>query len=155
MDEAGVEDVARIMALDHDVVVKHLVPLIEQPGTRRPAHRPHQLAAPARARVRGRTRGRRPPPVTLIDAARVELAPGGIRLTSIHPGVVATDRISGDGLPKPFEISQERAARHGVRALEREPAQAYFPWATTMLVRTLRALPTPVSSRILRHLAAG
>ncbi|MGP3982514.1 SDR family NAD(P)-dependent oxidoreductase [Streptomyces sp. KR80] len=45
---------------------------------------------------------------TLIDAARVELAPSGIRFTSIHPGFVATDRVNADGLPKPFQVSTER-----------------------------------------------
>lgn len=91
---------------------------------------------------------------TLLDAARVELAPRGIRFTSIHPGFVGTDRVGTDGLPKPFQVSQERAARYVVRALEREPAQACFPWQTTALVRALRALPTPVSDRVLRLLAA-
>ncbi|GCB52930.1 SDR family oxidoreductase [Streptomyces sp. NL15-2K] len=91
---------------------------------------------------------------TLIDAARVELAPKGIRFTSIHPGFVATDRVNADNLPKPFQVSTERAARCVIRALEREPAQAYFPWATTALVRTLSALPASVSSVVLRSLAS-
>ncbi|MGV9849525.1 hypothetical protein ACWDWU_12200 [Streptomyces sp. NPDC003442] len=47
-----------------------------------------------------------------------------------------------------------RAARHVVRALENEPAQAHFPWPTATLIRTLRTLPTPVSSWVLRKLAA-
>ncbi|MDQ1042735.1 short-subunit dehydrogenase [Streptomyces sp. V4I2] len=67
---------------------------------------------------------------------------------------MATERISEDGLPKPFQVSQERAARHVVRALEKEPAQACFPWPTAALVRTLRALPTPLSALLLRKLAA-
>lgn len=67
---------------------------------------------------------------------------------------MGTDRVDGDGLPKPFQVSQERAARYVVRALEREPAQACFPWQTTALVRTLRALPAPVSDRVLRLLAS-
>jgi NAD(P)-dependent dehydrogenase (short-subunit alcohol dehydrogenase family) len=91
---------------------------------------------------------------TLIDAARVELAPKGIRFTSIHPGFVATDRVNADGLPKPFQVSTERAARSVIRALEREPAQACFPWTTTALVRTLNALPVSVSGVVLRRLAS-
>ncbi|MGW1209478.1 SDR family NAD(P)-dependent oxidoreductase [Streptomyces sp. NPDC002499] len=158
MDQVGVEDVTRIMALNYDVVVNYLVPLIEQLGTQPAggliAHT-NSLAGLMGLPRQGPYSAAKAAARTLIDAARVELAPRGIRFTSIHPGFVATGRISGDGLPKPFEISQERAARLVVRALEREPAQAYFPWATTTLVRTLRALPTPVSSRLLRRLAAG
>ncbi|WP_323806215.1 SDR family NAD(P)-dependent oxidoreductase [Streptomyces europaeiscabiei] len=91
---------------------------------------------------------------TLIDSARVELAPKKIRFTSMHPGFVTTDRVNADGLPKPFQVSTEHAARCVIRALEREPAQAYFPWATAALVRTLRALPTAVSSAVLRSPAS-
>ncbi|WP_327248489.1 hypothetical protein [Streptomyces sp. NBC_01320] len=77
----------------------------------------------------------------------------GIRFTTIPPGFVATERISEDGLPKPFQISQEQAAWHVVRALKKELAQAKFPWPKAAPVRTLRALPTPFSSLLLRKLA--
>jgi NAD(P)-dependent dehydrogenase (short-subunit alcohol dehydrogenase family) len=55
----------------------------------------------------------------LIDAARVELAPEGLRFTSLYPGFVATARANADGLPKPFQISEKAAARHVIRALRR------------------------------------
>ncbi|WAU83026.1 SDR family NAD(P)-dependent oxidoreductase [Streptomyces sp. Qhu-G9] len=157
MDQVGVADVSRIMALNYDVVVNYLVPLIAQMGSQTGggliAHT-NSLAGLMGIPRQGPYSAAKAAARTLIDSARVELAPRGIRFTSVHPGFVATERISGDGLPKPFEISQERAARYVVRALEREPAQAYFPWQTAALVRTLRALPTPVSSLVLRKLAS-
>lgn len=157
MDRVKVEDVSRIMALNFDVVVNYLVPLIAQmdgqPGGGLIAHT-NSLAGLMGIPRQGPYSAAKAAARTLIDSARIELAPRGIRFTSIHPGFVATERTSGDGLPKPFEISLERAARHLVSALEREPAQAYFPWPTAALVRTLRALPTPVSSLVLRKLGA-
>ncbi|MER6961455.1 SDR family NAD(P)-dependent oxidoreductase [Streptomyces sp. NPDC000618] len=158
MDQVSVADVSRIMALNYDVVVNYLVPLIARMGSQRDggliAHT-NSLAGLMGLPRQGPYSAAKSAARTLVDSARVELAPRGIRFTSIHPGFVATDRISGDGLPKPFQISQEQAARHVVRALEREPAQAYFPWPTAALVRTLRALPTPLSSAVLRRLAGG
>jgi short-subunit dehydrogenase len=157
MDQVSVADVSRIMALNYDVVLNYLIPLIEQMGSQRDrglvAHT-NSLAGLMGIPRQGPYSAAKAAARTLIDAARIELAPKGIRFTSIHPGFVATERISGDGLPKPFQISQERAARYVVRALEREPAQAYFPWPTAALVRTLRTLPTPVSSLVLRKLAS-
>ncbi|MFD9121990.1 SDR family NAD(P)-dependent oxidoreductase [Streptomyces bottropensis] len=157
MDRVSVADVARIMALNYDTVVNYLVPLIDRMGSQRDggliAHT-NSLAGLMGIPRQGPYSAAKAAARTLIDAARVELAPRGIRFTSIHPGFVATDRISGDGLPKPFQISQERAARHVVRALEREPAQAYFPWPTAALVRTLRTLPSSVSTAVLRRLAS-
>jgi short-subunit dehydrogenase len=157
MDEVTVADVARIMALNYDVVVNYLIPLIAQMGNQ--AHggliaHTNSLAGLMGIPRQGPYSAAKAAARTLIDAARVELAPKGIRFTSIHPGFVATDRVNADSLPKPFQVSTARAARHVIRALEKEPAQAYFPWATTALVRTLRALPTPVSSAVLRSLAS-
>ncbi|MGW0948253.1 SDR family NAD(P)-dependent oxidoreductase [Streptomyces sp. NPDC002623] len=158
MDQVSVADVARIMALNYDVVVNYLVPLIARMGSQRGggliAHT-NSLAGLMGLPRQGPYSAAKSAARTLVDSARIELAPRGIRFTSIHPGFVATDRISGDGLPKPFQISQERAAAYVVRALEREPAQAYFPWPTAALVRTLRVLPTPLSSAVLRRLAGG
>lgn len=157
MDQVGTADVARIMALNYDVVVNYLVPLIrqlgEQPDGGLIAHT-NSLAGLMGIPRQGPYSAAKAAVRTLLDTARVELAPRRIRFTSIHPGFVGTDRVDGDGLPKPFQVSQERAARYVVRALEREPAQACFPWQTTALVRTLRALPAPVSDRVLRLLAA-
>jgi hypothetical protein len=66
---------------------------------------------------------------------------------------VATDRVNRDGLPKPFQITERQAARHVVRALEREPANVSFPWSTAAMVRLLRILPTQASGAVLRRLA--
>ncbi|MBZ3906289.1 MULTISPECIES: SDR family NAD(P)-dependent oxidoreductase [Streptomyces] len=158
MDRVSVADVARIMALNYDTVVNYLVPLIDRMSSQADggliAHT-NSLAGLMGLPRQGPYSAAKAAARTLIDAARVELAPHGIRFTSIHPGFVATERVSGDGLPKPFQISQERAARYVVRALEREPAQAYFPWPTAALVRTLRALPAPVSAAVLRRLASA
>ncbi|WP_217238472.1 SDR family oxidoreductase [Streptomyces sp. AC555_RSS877] len=157
MDQVTVDDVSRIMALNYDVVVNYLIPLIGQMGSQKDggliAHT-SSLAGLLGIPRQGPYSAAKAAARTLIDAARVELAPRGIRFTTIHPGFVATERISEDGLPKPFQISQEQAARHVVRALEKEPAQAYFPWPTAALARTLRALPTPVSAVLLRKLAS-
>jgi len=157
MDRVSTADVSRIMALNYDVVVNYLVPLIRQLGEQRGggliAHT-NSLAGLMGIPRQGPYSAAKAAVRTLLDTARVELAPRGIRFTSIHPGFVGTDRVDADGLPKPFQVSQERAARYVVRALEREPAQACFPWQTTALVRALRTLPAPVSDRVLRLLAA-
>ncbi|MGW3961433.1 SDR family NAD(P)-dependent oxidoreductase [Amycolatopsis sp. NPDC005003] len=155
MAEVGVEDVARVMALNYDVTVNYLVPLIAQ--LRRQGGgliaQTNSLAGLMGIPRQGPYSAAKAAVRTLIDAARVELAPEGIRFTSLYPGFVATARVRADGLPKPFQISERQAARHVVRALRREPAHAAFPWTTSALVRVLRALPAPVSGAVLRKLA--
>ncbi|MFF4259596.1 SDR family NAD(P)-dependent oxidoreductase [Streptomyces sp. NPDC001663] len=157
MDDVSTDDVSRIMALNYDVVVNYLIPLIKQ-MKRQPhggliAHT-NSLAGLMGIPRQGPYSAAKAAARTLIDAARVELAPQGIRFTTIHPGFVATDRVGADGLPKPFQISQERAARYVIRALEREPANSHFPWTTATLVRALRILPASMSSLALRAMAS-
>jgi short-subunit dehydrogenase len=155
MAEVGVEDIARIMALNYDVTVNYLVPLIAQ--LRRQGGgliaQTNSLAGLLGIPRQGPYSAAKAAVRILIDAARVELAPEGIRFTSLYPGFVATARVSADELPKPFLISEEQAARQVVRALRREPADASFPWTTSALVRLLRALPVSVSGPLLRKLA--
>ncbi|MEV6449457.1 SDR family NAD(P)-dependent oxidoreductase [Amycolatopsis sp. NPDC051716] len=153
--EAGVEDIARVMALNYDVTVHYLVPLIAQ--LRRQGGgliaQTNSLAGLMGIPRQGPYSAAKAAVRMLIDAARVELAPEGIRFTSLYPGFVATARVNADGLPKPFQISEKTAARHVIRALRREPADASFPWTTSALVRVLRAVPVSVSGPVLRKLA--
>lgn len=89
----------------------------------------------------------------LIDAARTELAPEGLTFTSLFPGFVATERIANDGLPKPFQISVEQAARRSIQAIERQERNAYFPRSITSLIRVLQLVPGPMREKILRRMA--
>ncbi|RSM43779.1 KR domain-containing protein [Amycolatopsis balhimycina DSM 5908] len=156
MAEAGVADIARVMAVNYDVTVHYLVPLIAQ--MRRQGGgliaQTNSLAGLMGIPRQGPYSAAKAAVRMLIDAARVELAPEGIRFTSLYPGFVATARVSADGLPKPFQISEKQAARHVVRALRREPADASFPWTTSALIQLLRALPAGVSGALLRKLAS-
>ncbi len=155
MAEAGVEDIARVMALNYDVTVHYLVPLIAQ--LRRQGGgliaQTNSLAGLMGIPRQGPYSAAKAAVRILIDAARVELAPEGLRFTSLYPGFVATARVHADGLPKPLQISEKAAARHVIWALRREPADASFPWTTSALVRVLRAVPVSVSGPVLRKLA--
>jgi len=157
MEDVSTDDVSRIMALNYDVVVNYLIPLIDQ-MKRQPAGgliaQTNSLAGLMGIPRQGPYSAAKAAARTLIDAARVELAPKGIRFTTIHPGFVATDRVGTDGLPKPFQISQEQAARRVIRALQKEPANCFFPWPTAILVRALRILPARLSALVLRALAS-
>jgi short-subunit dehydrogenase len=155
MSEVGTEDITRIMALNYDVTVNYLVPLIAQLRRQKGGliAQTNSLAGLMGIPRQGPYSAAKAAVKTLIDTARIELAPDHIRFTSIYPGFVATDRVNADELPKPFQITEGQAAQHVIRALEREPANVAFPWQTAGLVRLLRVLPTPVSGALLRRLA--
>jgi len=85
----------------------------------------------------------------LMDSCRIELKPFGLKFVSIYPGFVATERVQGDGIPSPFEISEVDAAKHVVRALEKEKADYLFPLMTANLIRLARILPKSLTNKLL------
>lgn len=64
----------------------------------------------------------------LLDSCRIELSPLNIRVVSLYPGFVATERIAVDGIPHPFQISVEKAADHIVRGMEAEGLSGLCCW---------------------------
>jgi NAD(P)-dependent dehydrogenase (short-subunit alcohol dehydrogenase family) len=84
-----------------------------------------------------------------LDTARIELKPYNIRILTICPGFVNTERIEDDGIPKPLCISAQEAAGHILKALRREPREFLFPPVMKWITRLGRILPGPVVEKIL------
>lgn len=86
----------------------------------------------------------------LIDTARIEFAADGIRFVSIYPGFIATEAVAGDGMKPQFELTEEQAVAHMLRALRSGRADYAFPWRTTLLVHLANLLPKWLTVRVLR-----
>jgi len=85
----------------------------------------------------------------LIDACRIELKPFGIKFVSVYPGFVATARVADDSIPAPFEISEQLAATHIIKAMTKERSDYMFPFITGTLTRLARTLPKQVTGFLL------
>ncbi len=88
----------------------------------------------------------------LMDTCRIELAPWNIKFLSLYPGFVATERVSDDGIPAPFEISETTAAKHMVYAMEKEKRDYLFPFSLRWLIRLARILPKSVVASITKKM---
>ena len=55
-----------------------------------------------------------------------------------------------DGIPAPFEISEEKAAAYIVRGIEKEKTDYLFPLPLKLLIYLARVLPKPLVGRILK-----
>ncbi|MBB6521810.1 SDR family NAD(P)-dependent oxidoreductase [Pseudoteredinibacter isoporae] len=86
----------------------------------------------------------------LMDSCRIELEQHGLKFVSLYPGFVATERVAEDGIPAPFEISEQEAARYMIRGIEKEKNDVLFPFVTASLVRLARVLPKPLLGYILK-----
>ncbi len=76
-----------------------------------------------------------------LEAARVELKPHGITVTTVNPGFVKTPLTDRNTVSKPFMISAERAAVIVADGLLRGAREVNFPEPTATAMRLVRLLP--------------
>lgn len=151
MSKATVDEINHNNQLNYGTQVNFLVPLIaqmKQQGHGLIAHT-NSLAGFLGLPMQGPYSAAKAAGRILMDSCRIELKPFGIKFVSIYPGFVATERVKGDGIPSPFEISELDAAKHVIRALEKEKADYLFPFMTASLIRLARILPKPLTNKLL------
>ena len=151
MSKASVEKINHNTQLNYGTQVNFLVPLIaqmKQQGHGLIAHT-NSLAGFLGLPMQGPYSASKAAGRILMDSCRIELKPFGLKFVSIYPGFVATERVAGDGIPSPFEISEVDAAKHVVRALEKEKADYLFPFMTASLIRLARVLPKSLTNKLL------
>ena len=155
MQDVSVSEVHEVMDLNYSVTANALVPVLEVMLAAGAGHVVHtnSLAGLIAVPRQGPYGAAKVACRHLIDTARAELEPRGLRFTSLYPGFVATERIADDGLPKPFQIDVDTAADHVIAAITKQKRDAAFPWQTASLVRALRLAPTPIRNLALRRLA--
>jgi len=151
MSKASVDEINHNTQLNYGTQVNFLVPLIaqmKQQGFGLIAHT-NSLAGFLGLPMQGPYSAAKAAGRILMDSCRIELEPFGLKFVSIYPGFVATERVQGDGIPSPFEISEMDAAKHVIRALEKEKADYLFPFMTASLIRLARVLPKSLTNKLL------
>ena len=138
------------MLTNYDVTVNFLVPLVATMRERGGliAHT-NSLAGFMGVPMQGPYSAAKSAVRILIDTYRTETRGSGIRFLSVYPGFVATERSTDDGIPAPFEITEERCAARIIRAMESTRSDVAFPWQTAALTRLIRVAPKPIASKIM------
>jgi short-subunit dehydrogenase len=154
MANTTVADIQKNTQLNYSTQINFLVPLIaqmKQQGFGLIAHT-NSLAGFLGLPMQGPYSAAKAAGRILMDTCRIELKPFGLKFVSVYPGFVATERVQGDGIPAPFEISEVAAAKHIIYAIEKEKSDYAFPLITACLVRLARILPKALTNRILAKL---
>ncbi len=84
-----------------------------------------------------------------LESARVELAPFGIRITTVNPGFIATPMTEKNKFKMPFLMQPERAARIIIDGVERGARVVEFPLPMALATRFARALPSWLYDRVI------
>ena len=86
-----------------------------------------------------------------LESARGELAPLGVRVTTVNPGFIATAMTEKNTFRMPFLMQADAAARIIVDGIERGARIVEFPRPMSMAMRFARLLPSAVYDRVMRN----
>jgi short-subunit dehydrogenase len=92
---------------------------------------------------------------TLLEGMRIDLAPRGVKVTTIHPGFVRTPGTAGNTFKMPFLLELDDAVERIGRAILRGTSELSFPWQAAMVVKLSRLLPNALWDRAARSLGPG
>lgn len=153
MSKTSALEVKQNMQLNYDSMVNYLIPVIQQmkkQGNGVIAHT-NSLAGFVGLPMQGPYSAAKAAGRILMDSCRIELAELNIKVVSLYPGFVATERVMDDGIPAPFQISETQAANYIIKGLEGKKADVLFPASLKGLITLARILPKPLLSLILKR----
>jgi short-subunit dehydrogenase len=114
----------------------------------------HLVAIASMAALRGMPRAQTTYAATkaglaaLMEGLRIDLMQSPIRVTTIYPGYIRTE-INEKVKNTPFIVDARTGSRALVKAIEREPAEAYVPaWPWNLVGFLMKRLPLPLVARM-------
>jgi len=151
---AAQETILQTMRTNYDSLIHFFVPLMRQMKTQTTpcliAHM-NSLATYFGIPMQGDYTAAKAAGRIFLETARMEVKHFGyrhIKIQTIHPGFVRT-KPKGDGLPRPGEISADKAADHVLKGLRSEVAENRFPVGTSLATRIGRIAPLWLKMKIL------
>jgi len=86
--------------------------------------------------------------ISYLEALRVELRDGGVKVVTICPGYIATPMTARNPFRMPFLIGADEAARRFARIIDRGERYAIVPWPMAIAGRLLSLVPNALYDRI-------
>ncbi len=151
MREMNAREVTAYMRSNYDTVVNYLFPVISQMIAQKGGVIAHtnSLAGFLGVPLQGPYSAAKGALRLLVDTCRVEFADDGIEFISIYPGFIATEATVGDGMPAPFELSEEEAVARILKAIRSRRWDYAFPFPTNFLAKLATILPKRLAVAIL------
>ncbi len=79
--------------------------------------------------------------INYLESLRVELRGGGVAVTTLCPGYIATPMTARNPYPMPFILSAEQAAKKMLLAIDARRSWVVMPWQMALVGKIMRVLP--------------
>ena len=150
--EAFPDDIKKNMRINYDTMINFFCPLVQQMKSQDGGGviaNTNSLAGFLGLPMQGQYSAAKAACRIFLDTARIELKQFNIRILTICPGFVITERNKQHGIPASFTMSMDQAAAHIMKALRSESKEYLFPTRLKMAVMLPRFLPRFATERIL------
>jgi len=145
-------DIKQNMRVNYDTMIDFFCPLVQQMKTQDSGGiiaNTNSLAGFLGLPTQGQYSAAKAACRIFLDTARIELKQFNIRVLTICPGFVVTERNKQGGIPVSLTMSLDEAARHILKALKSESKEYLFPTRLKMAIMLPRFLPRFLTERIL------
>jgi short-subunit dehydrogenase len=153
--QAAPDDIKQNMRVNYDTMINFFCPLVQQMKTQDLGGviaNTNSLAGFLGLPTQGQYSAAKAACRIFLDTARVELKQFNIRVLTICPGFVVTERNKQHGIPSSLTMTTDEAANHILKALKSESKEYLFPARLKIAVMLPRFLPRFATERILSRL---
>jgi short-subunit dehydrogenase len=150
--KASPDDIKQNMRVNYDTMINFFCPLVQQMKAQDSGGiiaNTNSLAGFLGLPTQGQYSAAKAACRIFLDTARIELKQFNIRILTICPGFVVTERNKQPGIPGSFTMSMEEAAGHILKALKSESKEYLFPTRLKTAIMLPRFLPRFLTERIL------
>ena len=150
--EAAPDDIKQNMRVNYDTMINFFCPLVQQMKTHDAGGviaNTNSLAGFLGLPTQGQYSAAKAACRMFLDTARIELKPFNIRVLTICPGFVVTERNKHPGIPHSLTMTTDEAAGHIMNALRSERKEYLFPNHLKTAVMLPKFLPRSATERVL------
>jgi NADP-dependent 3-hydroxy acid dehydrogenase YdfG len=150
--QASPNDIKQNMRVNYDTMINFFCPLVQQMKSQDVGGiiaNTNSLAGFLGLPMQGQYSAAKAACRIFLDTARIELKQFNIRVLTICPGFVVTERNKQPGIPGSLTMSLDEAAGHVLKALNSESKEYLFPTRLKMAIMLPRFLPRFATERIL------
>ena len=151
-------DIKQNMRINYDSMINYFCPLVRQMRTQAGGGviaNTNSLAGFQGMPTQGQYSAAKAACRIFLDTARIELKPYNIRILTLCPGFVVTERNKQHGIPKSLTMTLDQAAGYILKGLKNETREYLFPPLLRNIAAIGKALPQPVREKILAKMATS